>query len=68
MLKAPLTDTQAQGLFKQAGVQATRRMGETTWLIESAVGMPSLELSNRLHATGLFDSAQPNWWMERRLR
>ena len=68
MLKTPLSDAQAQALFKQAGVQATRRIGESTWLVESAVGMASLELANRLHASGLFDSAQPNWWMERRLR
>jgi len=68
ILKSALNEAQAQALFRQAGIQATRRIGEATWLIESAVGMPSLELANRLQASGLFDSAQPNWWMERRLR
>jgi len=68
ILKSALNDTESQALFRQQGIQASRKLADTVWLIEASVGLPSLELANRLQASGAFASAQPNWWMERRLR
>lgn len=67
-LKTALTEAESQALFRQQGVQATRRLSQTVWLIEASVGLPSLALAQRLEASGAFASAQPNWWLERRLR
>ena len=39
-----------------------------TWLVESAPGLPALELANRLHESGEFESAEPNWWRPRVLK
>ena len=68
ILKSPLDSRAAQTLFKQAGVTASRQLTETLWLVESPAGLASLEMANRLHASGLFASAQPNWWMKRTLK
>jgi hypothetical protein len=68
ILKAPLQTASARALFTQAGVTASRQLTDTLWLIESPAGMASLEMANRLHASGLFASAQPNWWMKRALK
>ena len=42
------------------------RIGDigSTWLVESAPGMESLELANRLHEAGEVQWASPNWWRE----
>ncbi|MFM1988852.1 MAG: hypothetical protein RJA99_1809 [Pseudomonadota bacterium] len=65
VLAAPLADDAATALIASHDARAVRRIGERTWLVESAAGLPSLELANRLAATGAFAAAQPNWWMER---
>lgn len=39
-----------------------------SWLVESAAGLQSLELANRLHESGQFESASPNWWRPRALK
>jgi hypothetical protein len=67
-LKSALSEAASQALFRQQGVQASRRLSPTVWLIEAPAGLPSLALANRLETSGDFASAQPNWWMERRLR
>jgi hypothetical protein len=39
-----------------------------TWLVESPPGLPALELANRLHESGEFESVEPNWWRPRALK
>jgi hypothetical protein len=39
-----------------------------TWLVASETGLASLELANRLHESGEFESAAPNWWQQRALK
>jgi hypothetical protein len=39
-----------------------------TWLVASPPGLESLELANRLHESGAFESASPNWWRPRTLK
>lgn len=53
-----------------AGVQPLRPIDPDArcWLVESPPGMPSLELANRLHRSGDFESASPNWWQPRALK
>jgi len=68
ILQTSLPEAEREALFRSHGVKPTRRLSDTVWLIEASVGLPSLELANRLQASGAFASAQPNWWMERRLR
>lgn len=65
VLAAPLADDAATALIASHDARAVRRIGDRTWLVESAAGLPSLELANRLAATGAFAAAQPNWWMAR---
>lgn len=53
-----------------AGVRPLRPIDPDSrcWLVESPPGMPSLELANRLHRSGDFESASPNWWQPRALK
>lgn len=65
VLATPLDDDAAAALIASHDARAVRRVGDRTWLVESAAGLPSLDLANRLAATGAFAAAQPNWWVER---
>lgn len=65
VLSAPLDDAAAQALLQRAGVARAQRLGATLWRVDGPAGLASLELANRLHATGLFAAAQPNWWIAR---
>lgn len=68
VLAAPTDDAGARALIARAGAVPVRAVGAGTWLVESPAGLASLELANRLHATGLFAAAQPNWWVARALK
>ncbi len=35
------------------------------WLVATPAGLASLDLANRLHESGDFESASPNWWQFR---
>jgi hypothetical protein len=61
----PADDAAVRALIASHGANVARRVNETTWLVASPPGLASLELANRLAATGAFASAQPNWWTER---
>ncbi len=39
-----------------------------TWLVDAPPGLASLELANRLHESGQYESAAPNWWRPRALK
>jgi hypothetical protein len=67
----PDTSEQArQALFARHGVQPQRALGDNAdlWLIASPPGLPALELANRLHESGDFGFASPNWWRPRALK
>ena len=64
-MRAPLDDAAAQRLFDQAGAAPARKLTETLWLLQAPTGLPALQLANRLHDSGHFASAQPNWWAPR---
>ena len=64
-LKQGLREAQAREQLQAAGLAPLRQIGERMWLVESPLGLASLELANRLHATGQFDFVQPNWWQPR---
>ena len=64
-LKQGLRDAQARAELQAAGLTPVRQIGERMWLVESPLGIASLELANRLHATGRFEFVQPNWWQPR---
>ena len=53
-----------------AGLQPVRPVDPDgrAWLVASPAGMPALELANRLHESGQFESATPNWWRPRALK
>ncbi len=67
-LREGLDEPAARAFLAAHETRATRRLGERAWLVESAAGLPSLELANRLAETGAFAAAQPNWWVERTLK
>jgi hypothetical protein len=58
----------ARALLARHGAAAARPLSPGAWLVESPAGLASLELANRLAASGAFASAQPNWWVERTLK
>jgi hypothetical protein len=68
VLKTPMDETSARALIGQAGAVALQALSDRLWLVQGPVGLGSLTLANQLQAGGLFESAQPNWWMPRTLK
>lgn len=68
VLKTPMDETGARALISQAGAIALHALSDRLWLVQGPVGLGSLRLANQLQAAGLFESAQPNWWMPRTLK
>lgn len=58
----------AYALLARHGAADARAINGRTWLASAPSGLASLELANRLAATGAFAAAQPNWWVERALK
>lgn len=58
-------DVQARRTLAAFGTDPVRPVSGRTWLVASAPGLAALELAERLAASGVFASAQPNWWVER---
>jgi hypothetical protein len=53
--------------LKAKGLVVERPIGNSgALLVRSAEGIASLDLANRLHESGEFESVSPNWWRERR--
>jgi hypothetical protein len=65
VIDAALDDAAARALIERHGAVAVRRVAGPVWLVASPPGLASLDLANRLAETGVFGSAQPNWWVER---
>lgn len=61
---------QALAQLAAAGLQPLRALdpGARRWLVASPPGLASLELANRLHESGEFAAAAPNWWQPRALK
>jgi len=68
VLKTPMDETGARALISQAGAIPLHALSDRLWLVQGPVGLGSLRLANQLQAAGLFESAQPNWWMPRTLK
>jgi len=68
VLKTPMDEAGARALISQAGAIPLHALSDRLWLIQGPVGLGSLRLANQLQAAGLFESAQPNWWMPRTLK
>ena len=68
VLKTPMDETGARVLISQAGAIPLHALSDRLWLVQGPVGLGSLRLANQLQAGGLFESAQPNWWMPRTLK
>lgn len=60
----------AHDILVDAGLRPVRAIDpeQRSWLVESPAGIASLELANRLHESGRFESASPNWWRPRALK
>lgn len=59
-----------EALLARHGLRLVRPIGERAdWvLVASPPGDVSLDLANRLHESGDFASASPNWWQPRQLK
>lgn len=68
VLKTAMNETGARALISQAGAVPLHALSDRLWLVQGPVGLGSLTLANQLQAGGLFESAQPNWWMPRTLK
>jgi hypothetical protein len=64
-LKEALPEAQARDLLDSAGLVPVRQLGERMWLVDSPVGIESLQLAERLDGDGRFAFVQPNWWRPR---
>lgn len=60
----------ARERLEDEGLRPVRALDpeERYWLVEAPAGIESLELANRLHESGRFESASPNWWRPRTLK
>lgn len=67
---APTDADTLQRRLAPHGLAVSRRLDAdgTRWLVETPPGVAGLELANRLHESGDFASAEPNWWRERALK
>jgi hypothetical protein len=68
VLAAALDDGAARALIGRHDVVPVRRIAGSVWLVASPPGLASLDLANRLSQVGAFQSAQPNWWVDRPLK
>jgi hypothetical protein len=67
IVKPKAGDTNVEGRLKAKGFEIERPIGGSgALLIKSAEGSSSLDIANKLHESGEFESASPNWWRERR--
>lgn len=66
-LREPMSAAQRDALAARHGLASLRELGEGSglWFAPSAPGLPALELANRLHESGDFAQAAPNWWVPR---
>lgn len=69
-LEPGLSTPRARALLVDDGLTPVRQLGEGSpmWLVQSAPGLASLALANRLHESGRYRSVSPNWWQPRRLK
>lgn len=60
-------EAQARSKLTAAGLEPLRAIDpfQRVWLVASSAGLASLELANRIHESGAFESAAPNWWRPR---
>lgn len=63
-------EAQAHRQLVAAGLEPLRAIDPQArrWLVASPAGLESLEQANRLHESGDFESAAPNWWQPRALK
>jgi hypothetical protein len=67
IVKPKSGDMGAEAKLKSKGYEIERSIGDSgALLVKSPEGMSSLELANKLHESGDFESVSPNWWRERR--
>jgi hypothetical protein len=67
IVKPKSGDTSVEAKLKAKGYEIERSIGDSgALLVKSPEGMSSLELANKLHESGDFESVSPNWWRERR--
>lgn len=64
-LRQELPEAQARARLQDAGLTPLRQLGARMWLVDSPVGVASLDLADRLQADDRFEFAQPNWWRPR---
>ncbi len=64
-MKEALPADEASARLAADGLTPVRQINARMWLVESPVGLASLDLANRLQESGRYDFAQPNWWKPR---
>jgi hypothetical protein len=64
-LTEALPPEEASARLAADGLTPVRQINARMWLVESPVGLASLDLANRLQESGRYDFVQPNWWKPR---
>lgn len=64
-LEERLSEEEARARLEADGLAVLRRINATTWLVDSPAGVASLDLADRLQASGRYRLVQPNWWKPR---
>ncbi len=65
--KNAMSQEQVNSELQQFDTQVVNPIGGSgkSWLVKSAPGMASLEMANKIHESGLVQSAAPNWYRPR---
>ena len=64
-LHAPGSAEQANQALAPFGMRVARAVDSSglRWVVATEAGMPALEAANRLHESGAFAGASPDWWV-----
>lgn len=64
-LKESMAEGPARAKLQAAGLKPVDQINDFVWLVESPTGLGTIELANRVTASGEFAEAVPNWWTPR---
>ncbi|MDO4231218.1 MAG: hypothetical protein Q4D19_03705 [Lautropia sp.] len=62
------TEADARAQLEAAGLTPGQQIAPGIWQVQSPAGLDSIELANRLSATGRFADVSPNFWSQKALK
>lgn len=62
------TEAEARTQLEAAGLTPGQQIAPGIWQVQSPAGLDSIDLANRLSATGRFADVSPNFWSQKALK